>query len=107
MARQQETVGAPFVDDPDFRRAIVASVGGLLLGLVATALTLAFGPVAALTYLAAAALLVWAAQAGRRSSTRSREFFATRPEWKQAERDAVAAVLIRPARLRHPRAVSN
>jgi hypothetical protein len=93
MARQRATVAAPFVDDPDFRRSILASVAGLVLALIATGLTLAFGPLAAVAYLGAAVVLVWAAQVGRRSSARSRAFFATRIEWKQAERQAVAAVL--------------
>jgi hypothetical protein len=90
MARRQ-AVAAPFVDDPDFRRSILASVGGLVLALVATVLTLTLGPLAAVGYLAAAGLLVWAALVGRRSSARSRECFATREEWKLAERQAVAA----------------
>jgi hypothetical protein len=92
MAGQRATVAAPFVD-PDFRRSILASVAGFVLALMATGLTLAFGPPAVVAYLAAAGLLVWAALTGRRSSARSRACFATRVEWKQAERQAVAAVL--------------
>jgi hypothetical protein len=93
MARRQASVAAPFADDPDFRRSILASVGGLALALIAPGLTLAFGPLAALGYLAAAAALAWAAHVGRRSSARSRTSFATRAEWKLAERQAVAAML--------------
>ena len=93
MARRRPAVPAPFADDPDFRHSIAASVGGLLLALIATGLTLTFGPLAALGYLAAAALLAWAALVGRRSSVRSRRSFATRTEWKLAERQAVAAML--------------
>jgi hypothetical protein len=93
MARRETSITAPFVDDPDFRRSVTASVGGLLLALIATGLTIAFGPLAAIGYLAAAASLGWAAVFGRRSSDRSRKSFASRGEWKQAERQAVAAML--------------
>jgi hypothetical protein len=93
MAKRETSVPAPFVDDPDFRRSIAASIGGLILALVATGLTIAFGPLAALIYLGAAGSLAWAALAGRRSSVRSRKSFATRGEWKLAERQAVAAML--------------
>lgn len=89
----------PFASDRDFWTSVRTSGDALVTILIASALTAALGTWWALTFLLPAALLTRAAVTGRASARRSRELFASRVEWRDAERRAVASAFF-PAVLR-------
>jgi hypothetical protein len=63
--------------------------------LVAAVITAFAGPWGLLAFVAPAALLVRAGIAGRRSSRATRTQFANQKAWRNAEREAVAAVFFK------------
>ena len=69
-----------------------ASVDALVTLFVATVIMAFTGPGGCLAYVVPAVLLVRAAIAGRRSSRATRTQFADQKAWRNAEREAVAAV---------------
>lgn len=92
MSAFVSSVEEPFRSDPDFAASVAASADGLLGLLLAAALAGLFGAVGAVAFVLPAALLVRAGVSGRRSARRSRGAFADRRAWRDAERQAVAAV---------------
>jgi hypothetical protein len=88
-------VREPFAGNDDFWRSVGSCVDASVGVAVATTLTLTLGPLAAITFLVPVGLLAHAAVTGRRSARCTQARFATRNEWRGAERQAVAAVLLR------------
>lgn len=92
----------PFRDDPRFWSSVGLSVDAVLTLLVAVVLTSVFGEAGAIAFALPVGLLVVAGLLGRRSTAQTRPLFASRGEWRDAERRAVAAALP-GAFLRHVR----
>ena len=88
-------VAEPFASDHDFWRSVGSSVDASLALAVTITLAALLGPVAAVTFVIPVGLLAYAALTGRRSAGRTREQFGSRVEWRDAERQAVASVLLR------------
>jgi hypothetical protein len=86
-------VEEPFRSDRRFWQSVVASIAALV-AVVATALAVTLGG-SRLAFLAVlpVVLLVVAAGEARASTSQTRPQFATRTEWREAERRAVAAAL--------------
>lgn len=84
----------PFASDDDFWVSVAASVDALLTLLLATAITLVVGAWGAVAFAVPLGLLVRAGLTGRRSGRRTRTMFATIDQWRLAERQAVASVMV-------------
>lgn len=92
-------VAEPFASDVQFWMSVRASGDALVSLIIATVLTVTLGSAWAAAFVVPAALLVRAGVTGRASARRSRAMFATRDEWRDAERQAVARAIV-PALLR-------
>lgn len=88
-------VQEPFASDGDFWISVAASVDALLTVLIATAITLLVGVWGAIAFAVPIGLLLRAGLTGSRSGRRTRAMFATIDQWRQAERQAVASVMVR------------
>lgn len=86
-------VDAPFRDDPQFWASVGRSVDALLTLVAATVLAVVLGAWAALAFVVPVLLLAASARDARSSSGRTRAAFASRNEWRDAERQAVAAAI--------------
>jgi hypothetical protein len=95
-------VAAPFRDDPRFWASVGRSADALVTLVIATVLVAVFGGYAAVAFVIPVVLLVMGGRDARVSTARTRPLFATRGEWRAAERQAVAAA-IPGALLRHLR----
>ena len=99
-------VEQPFRDDPQFWAAVGRSADAFWTLLVVTVLVAMLGGYAAIAYVVPVALLIMAARHARASTARTRPSFASREEWREAERRAVAAAipgaLVRYMRPRRP-----
>jgi hypothetical protein len=89
-----DAVGEPFRGDGDFWTAVAASVAAVVTFVAAVLIHVLVGGAAAAVYVVPVVLLVVAAVAGRRSTARTRPTFASREEWRDAERTAVASALV-------------
>jgi hypothetical protein len=87
-------VAEPFADDADFWVATRASVAVLPAVIAAIVAVLFLGPIGYAAGALPFGLVVLAAQRGRRSTRRTRPAFPDRIAWRDAERQAVGAVLI-------------
>lgn len=86
-------VEAPFRDDPGFWESVGRSADALWTLVIATVLVVILGAWAAIAFLGPALLLVISGREARASGAQTRPLFATREEWRAAERKAVAAAL--------------
>jgi len=86
-------VEAPFRDDAKFWASVGRSADALWTLAIATLLVAVSGAYAAIAFVGPAVLLVVSGRDARASSARTRPLFATREEWRVAERQAVAAAL--------------
>jgi hypothetical protein len=98
MSVWSSEVDEPFRSDERFWRSVAASLLALVAVPVAVTLTVLLGPIAAAAFVVPALLLAVAGREARASTAASRPRFATRDEWRDAERRAVAAALARGAR---------
>lgn len=86
-------VEAPFRDDPRFWASVGLSADALWTLVIATALVVIVGAWAAVAFIGPVLLLITSGRDARASSAQTRPLFATRDEWRAAERQAVAAAL--------------
>src|SRR6185312_13419088 len=86
-------VEPPFRDDSQFWTSVGCSTDAFWSLLIATALVLALGRYAAVAFVVPVVLIGVSARSARASSARTRPLFASRNEWRQAERQAVAAAI--------------
>ena len=86
-------VDAPFRDDPLFWASVGHSADALWTLVIATVLVVSAGAYAAIAFVGPAVLLIVGGRDARASSAGTRPSFATRDEWRAAERRAVAAAL--------------
>jgi hypothetical protein len=93
MTQWTPRVQDPFREDPEFWASVGRSTDALLALLVATVLVVVVSPWAAIAFVVPAVLLVLSARDARSSSARTRQQFASRIEWRDAERQAVAAAI--------------
>jgi hypothetical protein len=93
MSGWTSQVEAPFADDRQFWSSVGRSVDAFWTLVISTALVALFGAFAAIAFVVPVALLVVGGWDARASSARSRPLFATREEWRAAERQAVAAAI--------------
>ena len=87
-------VAEPFVGDDDFWVSTRASLAVLPTVIATIIAALFLGPLGYATFALPLGLAALAAQRGRRSSRRTRPAFPDRIAWRDAERQAVGAVLI-------------
>src|SRR5689334_3208579 len=90
MAAWTLDAAEPFATDREFAVSVGASADALITLVAATVVTLLLGAIAAVAFVVPVALLIRAGVAGRASARRSQHAFASRDEWKAAERQAVA-----------------
>ena len=83
----------PFRDDPRFWASVGRSVDALWTLVVATALVAALGRYAAFAFVVPVLLIVISGRDARASTRDTQPLFATRADWRAAERQAVAAAL--------------
>ena len=93
MSEWTSSVAAPFRDERQFWASVGLSADALWTLGVATALVAAFGRYAVIAFVLPLALLVMSGHAARISTAHTRPLFATRAEWRAAERQAVAAAI--------------
>lgn len=86
-------VEAPFRDDPRFWASVGHSADALWALIVATLIVTTTDPYGAIAFVGPALLLIISGREARASSAQTRPLFATRDEWRAAERQAVAAAL--------------
>src|SRR6476659_3292642 len=91
-------VAEPFRSDDRFWRSVAASVFALVTLLAAAVVTGLVGSWGALAFALPVLLLAVAATNAKASTAATRPTFATRDEWRDAERQAVAAALVRAGR---------
>ena len=91
-------VAEPFRSDDRFWRSVTASVFALVTLLAAAVVTGLIGRWGALAFAVPVLLIGVAARNARASTATTRPMFATRGEWRHAERQAVAAALARAGR---------
>ena len=91
-------VAEPFRSDDRFWRSLTASVLALVTLLTAAVVTGLAGRWGAVAFLAPLLLVVAAARDAKASTASTRPTFATKHEWREAERQAVAAALLRGGR---------
>lgn len=91
-------VAEPFRSDDRFWRSVTASVFALVTLLAAAVVTGLIGGWGTIAFAVPLLLLAVAAREARASTARTRPTFATRDEWRDAERGAVAAALVRGGR---------
>ena len=86
-------VTAPFRDDSRFWASVGRSADAFWTLVLATVLVVAFGGHAAFAFAVPVILLVIGARDARASTAHTRPQFASRDEWRVAERQAVAAAI--------------
>jgi hypothetical protein len=91
-------VAEPFRSDHRFWRSVAASVFALVTLLAAGVVSRLVGAWGAAAFALPLLLLAAAARNARASTAATRPTFATRDEWRDAERQAVAAALMRGGR---------
>ena len=91
-------VAEPFRSDDRFWRSVTASLFALVTLLAAAVVTGLVGGWGALAFAVPVLLLGVAARNAKASTATTRPSFATRDEWRDAERQAVAAALVRAGR---------
>lgn len=91
-------VAEPFRSDAQFWRSVAASLFALVTLLLAAVLTGILGGWGALAFAVPVLLLAAAARDAKASTARTRPTFASRQQWREAERRAVAAALVRAGR---------
>ena len=96
--RPSNEVAEPFRSDDRFWRSVTASVFALVTLLAAAVVTALVGRWGALAFVAPVLLIVVAARNAKASTAVTRPMFASRDEWRDAERRAVAAALARAGR---------
>jgi len=96
-------VAEPFRSDDRFWRSVASSLLALLTLLAAAVITGLAGRWAAVAFIVPVLLVANAAREARASTARTRPTFATKEEWREAERRAVAAALARGGRRLNPR----
>jgi len=89
-----DRVSEPFRSDRQFWRSLCASVASVVALVVVSVVSALVGGGAAVLYVVPVLLLVTAAMLARSSSSVTRRQFATRAQWRDAERDAVARALL-------------
>jgi hypothetical protein len=87
-------VAEPFAHDDDFWVSTRASLAVLPCAVLTGVAVLLAGPIGSLACALPLGLTVVAAQRGRRSTRRTRTAYPDRTAWRDAERQAVSAVLI-------------
>lgn len=95
---RRNEVAEPFRSDDRFWRSVTTSVFALVTLPAAAAVTGVVGAWGAMTFVVPAALVAVAARNARASTALTRPTFASRDEWRDAERRAVAAALARGGR---------
>ena len=93
MSGRTPKVTEPFRDDPRFWASVGRSADGFWTLVLATVLVSTLGGYAAIAFLVPFVLLVAGWRDARASTARTRPVFATRAEWRAAERHAVAAAI--------------
>jgi fatty acid desaturase len=93
--RPQHRVDEPFSSDPDFWTAMAASADAFIALVIAAGIAVALalmvsGPWSLVAFVLPLPLLVRAAQVGRASSRRTKLAYASREDWRDSERQAVA-----------------
>jgi len=91
-------VAEPFRSDEPFWRSVVASLCALVALLAAAVVTGVAGRWGAVAFALPVLLIAVAARQARASTARTRPTFATSQEWRDAERQAVAAAIARGGR---------
>ena len=94
MNMWSERVDEPFRSNQSFWRSLTASLAAVATLLAASLLSALVGGAASVAYVVPVVLLVVAATLARSSSAVTRPQFATREQWRDAERDAVARALL-------------
>jgi hypothetical protein len=94
MGMWSERVSEPFRSNRLFWRSLTASVAAVVTLVAASVLSSVVGGAAVVSYAVPAALLAVAATLARSSSAVTRPQFATREQWRDAEREAVARALL-------------
>jgi hypothetical protein len=89
-----ERVGEPFRSNRSFWRSLSASLAAVVTLVVASVVSALIGGVATIAYAVPLVLLAVAAGLARSSSTATRPQFASREQWRDAEREAVASALL-------------
>jgi len=91
-------VAEPFRSNDRFWRSVTASLFALVTLLAAGVVTGLVGGWGAVAFVLPVLLLAIAARNAKASTASTRPTFATRDEWRDAERQAVAAALMRAGR---------
>jgi hypothetical protein len=86
-------VAEPFRSDERFWSSVAASMDAFLALVVSVTVFAVVGGWSAAMFVAPAALLARAARHGRASSARTRPTFASKQDWRDAERQAVATAM--------------
>ena len=89
-----ERVSEPFRSDRQFWWSLSASLASVVTLVAASVVVATVGGVSVVAYSVPLVLLVLAAIAARTSSEATRPQFASRTQWRDAERKAVAAALL-------------
>ena len=101
---RSDRVSEPFRSDRQFWRSLRASIAALVALVAASVVFFLAGGAAAAVYVVPLILMAMAAMLARSSSAATRPQFATREQWRDAEREAVArALLLRRSRESAPR----
>jgi len=91
-------VAEPFRSDDQFWRSVTASLFALVALLAAALATGIAGSWGAVAFVLPVVLLAVATRAAKASTTRTQPTFASKKEWREAERQAVAAAIVRGGR---------
>ena len=89
-----DRVSEPFRSDRRFWWSLRASIAAVVALVAASVVFSLAGGVSVATYVVPLALLAMAAMTARSSSAVTRPQFATREQWRDAEREAVASALL-------------
>jgi hypothetical protein len=89
-----DRVSEPFRSNRLFWRSLTASLAAVVTLIAASVLSSLLGGAAAVSFAVPIALLGVAATLARSSSAVTRPTFASRAEWRDAEREAVARALL-------------
>lgn len=89
-----DRVSEPFRSNRLFWWSLSASVASVVTLVLVSVVVATAGRAAGIAYVAPLTLLVVAARTARRSSAATRPQFASREQWRDAERGAVASALL-------------
>ncbi|HEX4655633.1 MAG TPA: hypothetical protein VH274_07820 [Mycobacteriales bacterium] len=93
MSTWTSRVEAPFREDRQFWASVGRSADAFWTLVISTVLVAALGRYAVAAFCVPAVLLVISGRDARASTARTRPLFATRDDWRVAERHAVAAAI--------------